>query len=189
MLAIVRMISIYKPFLDYPKWVPFAYISVFGSLMFVNETAYASLQFLEIDKTLADVINHTVHFCLFLNISHCILGILASFFTMLNIAFKKRVQDAKVRSNCIIFLMNVPYFFSAVNYALSKTLFEKYGYFFLAFVAVSCLTSMLNPLIIVVLNTDLRKFMRSIMCKKTKVNPHCAANQADKVAVETLELG
>ena len=174
-LAVVRMVSIYKPFLDYPKWLPFVYISVFGTLMFCNEIVYTTIQFLEIDDALKSVMDKTIIVCLSLNISHCVLGILASFLTMLNIALKKRVEDSRIRSHCIIILMNVPYFFSVVNYAFSKTLFEKYGYFFLAFVAVSCLTSMLNPLIIVVLNRDLKKYIKSLICKNTQVNPTSGA--------------
>ena len=187
-LAIVRMVSIYKPFLGYPNWVPLAYISVFGTLMFTNEVVYASLQFLEIDDSLVSVINGAVEFCLILNITHCILGIIASFLTMLNIALKRRMRDARVHSCYIICLMNVPYLFSAINYAFSKTLFAKYGYFFLAFVAVSSFTAMLNPILIVLLNAELRKFIKLLVCKKNKTNP-ASAVRLNKLADETCFLG
>ena len=79
--------------------------------------------------------------------------------TMIMIGLKRRVQDMRIRSCYIICLMNVPYLFSVVNYTLSKTVFEQFGYFFLAFVAVSCFTSMLNPLIIVLQNKELKQYM------------------------------
>lgn len=171
-LAVVRMIYIYKPFVTYSAWVPLTYIAVFGTLMALNEIAYASLHFVEIDAALADAISRTVDFCLSLNISHCIIGIIASLLTVLKIVLIKKDghregKVLKVRSSCIICLMNVPYLFSVVNYTLSKTIFEKYGYFFLAFVAVSCFTSMFNPVLIVLLNRELRKFIKSaVNCNK-----------------------
>ena len=86
--------------------------------------------------------------------------------------------------------MNGPNFFSVVNYALSKAVFEKYGYFFLVFVAVSCLTSLLNPLIIVFLNEDLKKYIGSMIFKRTKSNPVTYANYTvHMVAGETQGAG
>ena len=127
--------------------------------MLINEVMYTFLHFFRLTKLLVDVIQGTSIFCLSLNISHCILGLLASFFTMVKISLRKQVREIRARSdsNSIVFLMNAPYLFSVVNYVLSKTLFEKYGYFFLAFVAVSCFTSMLNPLLSVILKKNLRQ--------------------------------
>lgn len=158
-LAVTRMVAIFKPFFHIPKWVPFTYLLGFAILMLINEVMYTFLHFFRLTKLLVDVIQGTSIFCLSLNISHCILGLLASFFTMLKISLRKQVQQIRApsNSNSIIFLMNAPYLFSVVNYVLSKTLFEKYGYFFLAFVAVSCFTSMLNPLLSVILKKNLRE--------------------------------
>ena len=165
------MISVYRPFLSMglPQWIPMVYVSVFTVLMFVAEMAYAILQFMRIDKKLENLIHLQMDICLYMNMSHCVFGILASLFTMFIILSKKRVQDARVRSCYIISLMNVPYFISLVNYALSKTLFEQYGFYLVAYIAVFCFTSMLNPLIIVLLNSDLKKFMMSFLSKDSQV--------------------
>ena len=161
--------------------------------MFVNEVAYAALQFVNIDEFLIGVINSLVNFCLSLNITHCIIGIIASIMTMLMIVSKKRVRDSRIRSCYIICLMNVPYLFSVFNYALSRTIFERFGYFFLAFVAVSCFTSMLNPLIIVLLNKELKQFVMFVICNVRRSYLEDTSNQravklATKVASADLTV-
>ena len=168
------MISVYWPFfsLRYPHWIPLTYASIFGMLMFVNEISFAVFHYCEINDSVKHAIDFTVEFCFTLNIAHFSFGILASAATMFKIFFTtqpgKTAQGQHVRSCWIIFLMNVPYLFSIVNYALCKTHFEKHGYFFLVYVAVPCFTSMFNPVVIVLLNTELKAYMKSLIVKGVK---------------------
>jgi hypothetical protein len=84
--------------------------------------------------------------------------------------------------------MNVPYFFAIVNYVLSKTLFEKYGYFYLAFVAVSCFTSLLNPLLIVMFNYDLKQFIIQTLARKRTAVIAIIAKKEDKETAYKTEI-
>ena len=173
-LAIVRMISVYRPFfnLRYPQWIPLVYVSVFSTLMFMNEISFAAFHYLGMNDSVKHAIEFTVEFCFCLNITHFVFGILASFATVFKILWKRQPGKAKqvvhVRSCWIIFLMNVPYIFSIINYALCKTHFQKYGYFYLVYVAVPCFTSMFNPCVIVLLDTDLKQYIRALVYRMLK---------------------
>ena len=182
-LAIVRMISVYKPLFSrrYPYWIPLTYASVYGFLMFVNEISFAVFHHCKVNDVLEHAIDFTVEFCFYLNIVHFSFGILAALATILKILLtpisrsNKSAQVQHVKSCWTIFLMNVPYLFSIVNYTLCKTHLKTHGYFFLVYVAAPSFTSMFNPLVIVLLNTELQRYMKFWLCKKNRAAPTSAA--------------
>lgn len=184
-LSIVRAISVYRPFLSLriPHWIPLGYIAVFSFIMFTNEALFAILHFcydsVSQDKgyIIVRAIEITVEICYGLNIVHFILAIVASIATMAKILRRKKLlscnPDTNTRSCWIIFLMNVPYFFSMINYTLCKTLLKEHNYFFLVYVAIPCFTSMFNPLVIVLLNKELKQFIKSLIgAKRVKDSPN-----------------
>ena len=164
-LAIVRMISIFLPFLQMPQWIPLTYIALYTFFMTANNIGYAFCQFLQLTHSVRQIIVLTVDCCYWLNIVQCILGILASFLTMAKIFSKRKAKDKRSRGCWIVLLMNIPYCMSTVNFILSKTELAKYGYVYLSFVAVPCFTSMFNPLVIVFLNEEIRDFTRVLLTK------------------------
>ncbi|KAL5270940.1 hypothetical protein ACHWQZ_G001560 [Mnemiopsis leidyi] len=164
-LAIVRMISIFQPFLCYPQWVFLTYIALYTAIMAINNFGFAYCQFLELTPGVRRTIILTVDCCYWLNIAQCILGIVASLLTMGRIFSKRKVKDTRTRSCWIILLMNIPYCMSAINFILSKTNLAKYGYVYLSFVGVPCFTSMFNPLVIVWLNKEIKDFTRLLLTK------------------------
>lgn len=194
MLAIVRMISVYRPFLSlrYPQWIPLAYVFAFGFLMLLNEISFAVFHFFHVNSFVKNAIVFTVDFCFTLNIAHFCFGIFASFATIFKIVVNRRPgKDAQlqhIRSCWIIFLMNIPYIFSIVNYALCKTHFEKHGYFFLVYVAIPCFTSMFNPVVIVLLNTEIRRFMKSLIIRKKMTADQGSLNSFSKCKTLSLQM-
>ncbi|XP_063688840.1 uncharacterized protein LOC134821940 [Bolinopsis microptera] len=164
-LAIVRMISIFSPFIRLPQWAFLTYIAVYTCIMAINNFGFALCQFLELTPKVRGIIILTVDCCYWLNIAQCILGIVASLLTMGRIFSKRRVKDTRTRSCWIILLMNIPYCMSTINFILSKTNLAKYGYVYLSFVCVPSFTSMFNPLIIVFLNQEIRDFTHLLVTK------------------------
>ena len=163
-LAIVRMISIFCPFLHVPQGVFLSYIALYSLLMAVNNFGFAFCQFLELTPSVRYIIILTVDCCYWLNIAQCILGIVASLLTTGRIFSKRRAEaDSRTRSCWIILIMNLPYCLSAINFILSKTNLARYGYVYLTFVIVPCFTSMLNPLVVVLLNHKIREFTWSLL--------------------------
>ena len=163
-LAIVRMISIFCPFLHVPQRMSLSYIALYSLLMTVNNFGFAFCQFLELTPSVRYVITLTLDYCYWLNIIQCMLGILASLFTAVKIFSKRGAEaDSRTRSCWIIIIMNLPYCLSAINFILSKTHLARYGYVYLTFVIVPCFTSMLNPLVVVLLNHKIREFTWSLL--------------------------
>ena len=104
-LAIVRMISIFLPFLQMPQWIPLTYIALYTFFMTANNFGYAMCQFLELTHSVRRIIVLTVDCCYWLNIVQCILGILASFLTMAKI-FSKRKNIMKMTKYVKMFYNN-----------------------------------------------------------------------------------
>ena len=167
------------------------YVFVFGVVMFLNEISFAIFHFFHVNSFVRNAIEFTVEFCFTLNIAHFCFGIVASFATIFKIVLNRRpgkdAQHQHIRSCWIIFLMNVPYLFSIVNYVLCKTHFEKHGYFFLVYVAVPCFTSTFNPIVIVLLNTEIRLFMKSLV-RKRKLTDQGILNSFSKNKTLSLQM-
>ena len=162
-LAIVRSISIFQPFVHYEQWIPFAYIFVFCTLMALNEFAFAYCQFLEPTEQVERIIEMAVNACYWMTIMQIVVGIVASVVTFLKLFAKRKVEKNRMRSCWIIFLMNIPYVLSVVNFILSRTRLAKFGYVYLAFVVIPCFTSLFNPLVIVFMTNEIRHFAKKLV--------------------------
>ena len=104
------------------------------------------------------VIELAVNACYWMTVLQIVVGIAASLFTFLKLFSKRKVEKNRLRSCCIILLMNIPYVMSVINFILSKTSMAKFGYVYLAFVVIPCFTSLFNPLVIVLMTHEIRHF-------------------------------
>ena len=162
-LGIVRMISIFRPFFHYDQWIPLAYITIFSIVMALNNFAFAYCHFLAPTDSVGRMIAMAVDACYWMTVIMVVLGIVASVVTFLKLFSKRKVEKSRMRSCWIIMLMNIPYVLSIINFILSKTNLAKFGYVYLAFVVIPCFTSLYNPLVIVFMTDEIRRFTRKML--------------------------
>jgi hypothetical protein len=166
MLAVTRFISIVSPFFRVSNSITLGYITVYAIVMAGLNLSTMFCKMLPAPKGLGPNLSRV---CLMLNVSQCLLGICASLFTVLEVMFRKRLTEApdkRTRSSVTILLMNLPYIVSVVLILVTLTGISGIRFALLTFPTVATITSMLNPLTILLLNHRARRYTRQAILRR-----------------------
>lgn len=159
MLAVTRCVSVLRPFLRVPGWAVLGYVGVSS----LGMAAVNMIVMLDVTPAVRDKTNLS---CLLINVCQCLLGITASVVTVLTLFLQQRpaasTPNKRMKSCLIVLLMNLPYVASVT--LILKTITDSVDYTMVTFPLVACLTSLLNPLLIVLLNPDARVIVRNLYC-------------------------
>lgn len=169
MLAVTRFLCIVNPFLGISHPGVLGYILIYSLIM---TTLNLSTMFCKIFPAPPGLGRNLSRICLCLNVSQCLLGILASLFTVLKMLSRRRfmrVPDQRMRSTVTILLMNLPYLVSVVLILITLTGISGILFSQLTFPTVACFTSMLNPVTILLLNRRARHYTHATFLRKI----HC----------------
>eukprot|EP00116_Pleurobrachia_bachei_P009305 sb/3469567/ len=188
LLAATRFLKIIIPFIKIQKRWIVAYFFIYTTFMTANNIP--TLLIRHIDESFTPLFNLLCDICLWVNVVHCLLGVVFSLGTVVYLYTRSPGEGEETgsglhsrRAGVTILLMNIPYVTSVALIVLVHVSPWQLNIHDIVYGFVPIVTSTLNPLILISRNASTRSSIRLI--KLSRICKSGFASKASKAGISS----